>query len=123
MNSPKTESPSSLDPGFSLVAGALAGFIIAFELSLLELLVWATGSYAGMDYKAFACMSLQSTARVVLGLLVAGIVGGLLWTALLRIVPAIRRLATQSALSLWVLGSFVYSVFGSVSVAPRSIWR
>ena len=103
--------------GFDLIAGALAGLVIAFEMSLLGLVIWMAGSYTGMSLHEFAWWSLRCTAQVVLGLLTAGVIGGLVSNVLSRVAPAIHRLASQATLSLWVLGSFVYAVFGSVRVS------
>ena len=70
-----------------------------------------------MDFERLVWLSPQSTALACFGLLAAGMIGGVLATVLLRIAPAIRQLATQWAFSLWVLGSFVYAVFGGVRVS------
>jgi hypothetical protein len=114
VNSSKTQPSPSLDLELGLVAGALVGFVIAFEVNLLELLIWATGSYAGMDFRGFAGWSVQNAAPVVLGLLAAGMIGGLLTVLLSRFASALRPLAIPWVLSLWVLGTFVYAVFGGV---------
>ena len=117
MISPNAQTSSSIDLGFNLVAGALAGFVVAFEVNVLEQLVWATGSYPGMDFHGFAWWSLRSTAQLEFGLLAAGMIGGVAAAELLRFAPAIRQLAVRWAFSLWVLGSFVYVVFGDIRLS------
>jgi hypothetical protein len=117
MNSAETQQPSPLDLGFNLLAGALAGFVMAVEVSLLDLLIWGIGSAATTDFEEIAWFSPESAAMLVLCLLAAGVIGGLLSTILSRLAPATRQLATQSAFSLWVLGSFVYAVFGGIRVS------
>ncbi len=120
MNSPETQQPSSLNLEFNVLAGALAGFVIAVEVNLLELLVWGIGLYADKDFnmsmEELVWLSPQGIAVAVLCLPAAGVIVGLLATILLRIAPAIRPMATQSAFSLWVLGPFIYAIFGGVRV-------
>ena len=117
MNMERPQEPPSFDLGFSLLAGALAGFVVAVETSLLVLLIWGLGSPANVNFEKIAWFSPESAALVVIGLLVAGVIGGLLSAVVSRLAPATRQLATNAVFSLWVLGSFVYAVFGGIRVS------
>ena len=77
MNSPRARQPISGDVGFNLLAGRGAGFVIAVDVSLLELLVWGLGSYAYVDFAEIAWFAPRNAALVVLCLLAAGVLGGL----------------------------------------------
>ena len=116
MNSPSTQQPSSIDLGFNLLAGALVGSVIAVEMGLLDMLVWGIGSSDNVEVEQLVRLSPQGTAWAVSafwrqGRSVAS------WRPSSRDAPAARQLAAQSAFSIWVLGSFVYAVFGGLHVS------
>lgn len=117
MNSPSPQKPPSSDLGFNVLAGALAGSVMAVEMGLLDMLIWQIGSSDNVEIELLVGLSPQGTALGSICLLAAGVIGGILATVLSRIAPAARQLAAHSAFSLWVLGSFVCAVFGGVRVS------
>lgn len=111
----QTASPPTL--GFKLMGGALAGFLFAAEVSLLQSLIWAIGGPAGMRHAESLRLSLITTTTTLLYCLVTGLLAGLVWAVLpSRITGWARQSATQWLPALWVVLSFLWVVSGPVHV-------
>jgi hypothetical protein len=103
--------------GFSLIGGALAGFLVAAEVSLLQPVIWALGSSAGVDDEELLRLSLRNTTATMLCCVAIGVIAGLVWALLpQRIVLGIRHSAPQLLPALWVLASFLWALSGPVPV-------
>jgi hypothetical protein len=117
MNLSATQSSSAPNLGFSLIGGALAGFLFAAEVSLLQPLLWAIGCSAGMDDKELLWLTLRCTAATLFFCVGTGLLGGSLWAILpSRLALGIRRAAPQLLPALWVSASLMWGISGPMPV-------
>ena len=80
---PRLQSSSAAKLGFSLMGGALAGFLFCAEVSLfVEPLIWCIGCSAGVDDGEILRLSLMATPRALFYSVGAGLLGGLVWFVL-----------------------------------------
>jgi hypothetical protein len=118
MNSPERQLSSPRGLGFSLLAGALAGFLFAAGVSLLQPVIWAVGAPVGVGDQALLREAMARTTPTLLCCVGIGLAAGIVWGVLpARANPASRQWAAQLLPALWVLASFVWAISGPVNAA------
>jgi hypothetical protein len=121
MNPKDLQPPVSPSFGFCLVAGMMAGYVAAVEISLLGVLIWTLTPGMGADLKALAAFSLKDAAHGIPYLLTGGVVGGALAPIILPLMSAkARQLFLDILLAVAVLGPFIHFLSSETPLSPKS---
>jgi hypothetical protein len=112
---------------FGLVAGELAGLVVACQFGLSDLIVGVLRCSTKLEIQKVAWSALESSSRLSPCLLLGGALLGLAALVLGRMVP-LHKSALGSKLLAWVLGplcwiagsSAVYLVFGSTPLRDQT---